>query len=149
MKPPRLAEIVAGKLGALETAAAAGGASFWGGVPPHPTSITDAKAIRQIRFRIKRFSLLLPHGLVRTTHRGPTILLHRDIENKYAVGSIGIDSASVELRVLNKSVFVICLVLMRTPMALRERSSFKRIGQYWATNHSFAVAGRGSFMMYA
>jgi len=36
--------------------------------------------------------------------------------------------------VLNKSVFVICpIVLMRTPMALRERSPFKRIGQYWAT----------------
>src|SRR5437870_6090310 len=34
MKPPRLAEIVAGKLGALETGVAAGGASFWGGVPP-------------------------------------------------------------------------------------------------------------------
>jgi len=46
MKPPRLAEIVAGKLGALETGVAAGGASFWGGVPPHPTNITDAKAIR-------------------------------------------------------------------------------------------------------
>ena len=67
---------------------------------------------------------------MRTTHRGPTILLHRDIQNNRAVGSIEIDSASLELRVLNQSVFVICpIVLMRTPMALRERAPFKRIGQ--------------------
>src|SRR5437667_11233009 len=55
MKPPRLAKIVAGKLGVLETAVAEGGAYFWAGVPPHPTNIKDAKAIRELRFGIKRF----------------------------------------------------------------------------------------------